>query len=79
MTIHEYLKFLDQAGHKHIKYGEDNFIEYKKFFLENIPPHREVNISKWHILMLFLKGFAAIRVTKGGKKTHTVFEYVVRS
>lgn len=76
MNVNDYLRFLEEAGCNKFKCGDSYFVEYKKFFLESIPPHKSVSLSKTQLLKLFLKGFAVIRLTASGNQTHIVYEYI---
>lgn len=76
MDREEYARFLSAQGLRILRFGGELWVEKRKFFFENIPPHRRIHLGRWDASKLFLSGAAVIRYSCDETEGRNSFEYV---
>ncbi len=71
-----FASFLSAQGFQIIKAGDELWVEKRRFFLENIPPHRRIHLSGWDAAKLFLCGYALLRYSCEETEGRSSFEFV---
>jgi hypothetical protein len=76
MSQREYARFLEAHGLRVLEFESALWVEKRKFFFENIPPHQKLHLEAHAQRWLFRKGAAAIRYTCQELDGRPSFEYV---
>src|SRR5208283_185203 len=76
MSVEGYARFLEAQGLRVFEAEESLWVEKRKFFLENIPPHRSLHLTGPALRRLFLKGSAVVRYACAAPEGSPSFEYV---
>jgi hypothetical protein len=71
-----YARFLEAQGLRVLEADGALWVEKRRFFLENIPPHRKLRLTNGGVNRLFLRGAAAVRYTCDESDGQHSFEYI---
>jgi hypothetical protein len=72
----DYARFLRAQGLRTLEVNGELWAMKRAFFLESIPPHRRVHLTRWDVARLFFQGAAVLRYTCDDKEGSTSFEYI---
>jgi len=76
MDQEDYGRFLSAQGLRTVKAAGELWVEKRKLFLENIPPHRRIRLDRWNAMKLFLRGYAVLRYSCEEAEGRPSFEYI---
>jgi hypothetical protein len=76
MNQDTYIRYLEAQGLRVFEAEGALWVNKRKFFYENVPPHRLVHLSPGAIERLFRRGAAAVRYTCAEEEGKKSFEYV---
>ncbi len=76
MDREAYALFLGAQGLRIIRTAGAVWVEKRKLFIENVPPHQRIHMTGWDATKIFLRGFAVIRYTCAEKEGQSSAEFV---
>lgn len=76
MSVADYTRFLEAQGLRVLEAEKSLWVEKRKFFFENIPPHRTLRLGAAAVSRLFVKGCAVLRYGCEEPEGVPSFEYV---
>jgi len=76
MSLEGYARFLEAQGLPVFEAEGSLWVEKRRFFFENIPPHRKLHLSPAAVGRLLLKGCAVVRYACAEPEGAPSFEYV---
>jgi hypothetical protein len=76
ISLEDLRRFASAQGMKIVEGESTLWVEKRQFFLESMPQHRRVHVSRAEVARLFLRGSAVIRYTCDEAEGSPSFEYV---
>jgi hypothetical protein len=76
MDRHDYARLAQAQGLRTLEINDELWVMKRPFFLESIPPHRCIHLTRWGAAKLFLQGAAVLRYTCDETEGSTSFEYI---